>query len=218
VTAPPEHKGRRLARAVAAYRTVRARWRRLELWLEHRYPKLYDARHAATGIGRALWPLVGPLLAALVVVPIVALLAALVALLGIRAPSIDLPSVDLPDVPFPHLTAPGWLRAIGDAVGAFLSVVGPVARYVVLAAAVIIGVRRTRQVRRRRTAAEQIGRPELLRRAGGRPSAAPSPRPRAGASTLGEASVRDHAATGRLVSAPARGIRRSALQVAPGLE
>jgi hypothetical protein len=90
VTGPPPPERRRLTRALAAYRKLRDRRRRLELWLEHRYPKLYDARHADTGVGRALWPLVGPLLAALIVLPIVALLAALVALLGLHAPSIDL--------------------------------------------------------------------------------------------------------------------------------
>jgi hypothetical protein len=41
-------------------------------------------------------PLLGPLLAALILLPLIALLAWLVALLGLEAPSIDLPSVDLP--------------------------------------------------------------------------------------------------------------------------
>jgi hypothetical protein len=169
----------------------RDRQRRLERWLEQRYPKLYDARHAVTGIGRALWPLVGPLLAALIIVPIVALLAALVALLGIHAPSIDLPAVDLPDIPFPHITAPGWLRAIGDAVVAVLSVVGPVLTYGGLAAAVVIGLRRTRQVRRKRAEAEQLGRRELLRRLAVVLAAAEAGARARDATTVGAASARD---------------------------
>ena len=187
VTGPPPPQRRRLGRTLAAYRTLRDRRRRLERWLEQRYPKLYDARHAATGIGRALWPLVGPLLAAL----IVALLAALVALLGVHAPSIDLPSVDLPDIPFPHITAPGWLRAIGDAIGAVLSVLGPVAKYAALAAAVVIGLRRTRQVRRKRAEAEQLGRRELLRRLAVVLAAAEAGARARGATTVGAASARD---------------------------
>lgn len=163
IVAPPPGN-RRAARVVAAYRAVRARQRRLEIWLERRYPTLYDARHAATGIGRAVWPLLGPLLAALILLPVVALLAGLVALLGLTAPSIDLPAVDLPEIPFPNITAPSWLRAIGDAVGAVLSVLGDVAKYLLLAGAVVLGVHRTREVRHKRTAAEQVGRSELLRR------------------------------------------------------
>jgi hypothetical protein len=191
VTAPPPARHRRRGRASAVYRSLRARQRRLELWLEHRYPKLYDARHAATGIGRALWPLLGPLLAALIVLPIVAVLAALVALLGLHAPSIDLPSVDLPAIPFPDITAPGWLRAIGSAIGAVLSVLGFVAKYAVLVLAVVLGIHRTRQVRRRRTAAEQLGRPELLRRLAVALSAVEATARARGATTLGEASVED---------------------------
>lgn len=125
VTGPPPQRSRRVAHAMAAYQSVRARQRRLEMWLERRYPKLYDARHAATGIGRALAPLLGPLLTALIVLPVLALLAGLVALLGLQAPSIDLPSVNLPDIPFPDITAPGWLRAIGDAIGAVYRCSGP---------------------------------------------------------------------------------------------
>lgn len=190
VTGPPPQR-RRLARTLAVVRMGRDRQRRLERWLEQRYPKLYDARHAVTGIGRALWPLVGPLLAALIIVPIVALLAALVALLGIHAPSIDLPAVDLPDIPFPHITAPGWLRAIGDAVVAVLSVVGPVLTYGGLAAAVVIGLRRTRQVRRKRAEAEQLGRRELLRRLAVVLAAAEAGARARDATTVGAASARD---------------------------
>jgi hypothetical protein len=62
VSAPSPATSRRRGRAVALYRSVRARQRRLELRLERRSPMLYDSRHAATGIGRALWPLIGPLL------------------------------------------------------------------------------------------------------------------------------------------------------------
>jgi hypothetical protein len=54
-------------------------------------------------------------------------------------------------------------------------------------------VRRTRQVRRRRTAAEQIGRPELLRRLAVALGRAEARARSQGASTLGEASVRDDA-------------------------
>lgn len=191
MTVPPPAGDRRFRRVLAVYRSVRARQRRIELWLERRYPKVYDARHAATGIGHALWPLVGPLLAALIVLPIVAVLAALVAVLDLHVPSIDLPSVDLPAIPFPDITAPGWLRAIGSALGAVFSALAFVAKYVAIAIAVVLGVYRTRQVRRRRTEAEQVGRPELLRRLtvalGGVEATARA----RGATTLGEASVRD---------------------------
>jgi hypothetical protein len=191
VTAPPPARRRRFGRALAVYRSARTRQRRLELWLEHRYPKLYDARHAATGIGRALWPLLGPLLTALIVLPVVAVLAALVALLGLHAPSIDLPSIDLPAIPFPDITAPGWLRAIGAAIGAVLSVLGVVAKYVVIALAVVLGIQRTRKVRCQRTAAEQLGRPELLRRLAVALSAVEATARARGAATLGEASAED---------------------------
>jgi hypothetical protein len=153
-----------LARPLRAYRALQARQRRLERRLERRYPRLYDARHAATGIGRAMWPLVGPVLMALLVLPILAVLAALVAMLHLHAPSVDLPAVDLPSIPLPDVDAPAWLTAVGHAIAAFFSVVGTASRYVVLALAAILGVRRTREVRRKRTAAERIGRPELLRR------------------------------------------------------
>lgn len=115
-------------------------------------------------MSRALWPLIGPLLTALIVVPIFALLAGLAALLGLVAPSIDLPSVDLPDLPLPDVTAPGWLRVIGDALDAVFSVVGPPLKYVAIAVAIFFGVRRTQSTRRQRAEAEQLGRAELLRR------------------------------------------------------
>jgi hypothetical protein len=168
------------------YRSLRVRQRRLELRLERRYPRLYDSRYAATGIGRALWPLIGPLLTMLVVLPIVAALAALVALLGLHAPSIDLPSVDLPAVPFPDITAPGWLRAIGHAIGEALSVLVDISKYAVIALGVILGVRRTRTIRRRRLAAEQLGRPELLRRLATALRAAEATARERGATTAGE--------------------------------
>lgn len=160
MTTPPRPRSRRVARAVAAFGTVRVRQRRLEAKLERRFPGLYDARHAAQGLSRAVWPLLGPLLTALVVVPILALLAWLVAQLGLEAPSIDLPSVDLPEVPFPDVTAPGWLRAIGEALGTL----GAASKYLVIAGAVVLGVRRTRSTRRQRAEAERLGRVELLRR------------------------------------------------------
>lgn len=164
MTSPPRPKNRRVAWAAGVFGAVRARQRRLEARLERRFPALYDARHAARGMGRAVWPLLGPLLAALIVVPIVALLAALVALLGLSAPSIDLPSVDLPAIPFPDVAAPGWLRAIGQALGAVISVIGVVAKYAFIAVAVVVGLRRTQTTRRRRAHAERLGRHELWRR------------------------------------------------------
>jgi hypothetical protein len=191
VTAPPPAGDRRFRRLLAVYRSVRARQRRIELWLERRYPKVYDARHAATGIGHALWPLVGPLLAALIVLPIVAVLAALVAVLDLHVPSIDLPSVDLPAIPFPDITAPGWLRAIGSAIGAVLSALAFGSKYVAIAIAVVLGVYRTRQVRRKRAAAEQLGRTELLRRLAVALGGVEATARARGAATLGEASVRD---------------------------
>lgn len=164
VMAAEPSRSRRVARAAAAYRSIGARRRRLEMRLERRFPGLYDARHAASGLGRALWPLVGPLLSALLVLPVVALLVGLDALLDLEAPSIDLPSVDIPHVPSPNVSAPDWLRAIGDAIGAAISAFGDAAKYIVAVGALIIGVVRTREVRRKRMAAEQVGRRELLQR------------------------------------------------------
>ena len=138
--------------------------RRLERRLERRYPALYDARHAASGIGPVVWPILGPLLAMIVLFPIVVVLAWLWDLSGLQAPSVGLPSVDVPDIPWPTVTAPGWLQAVGEVLAAVLSVVGPAAKYVVLAGAVIFGVRRTQAVRRRRTAAAALGRTELASR------------------------------------------------------
>lgn len=91
-------------------------------------------------------------------------LAGLVGPLGLNAPSIDLPSVEVPPFPAPNIAAPGWLRAIGEAIDGPLSVLAPAIKYMVAAVVVILGVRRTREVRRKRTAAEQVGREELLRR------------------------------------------------------
>lgn len=152
-----------VARAATTYRRVVARQRELERRAERRFPRLYDARHALGGFGRVLWPLVAPLLAGLIVLPFAALYL-LGSLLDLQAPSIDLPSIDLPDVPLPSVTAPGWLRAIGDVIGACFSVLTAIAPYAVAVLAVILGVHQTRDARRRRIAAEQLGRPELLRR------------------------------------------------------
>lgn len=151
-------------RLATAYRSLTAMQRRFERRLERRYPSLYDARHALGAVGRAVWPLIGPLLAMVIVVPVVFLLAWLWDLLGLEVPAIDLPSIDLPDIALPTLGAPAWLRAIGDTLGAALSLLGPAAKYVVLVGAAIIGVRRTRAVRRQRKAAEELGRAELARR------------------------------------------------------
>ncbi|MEJ7798425.1 MAG: hypothetical protein WKF42_08005 [Solirubrobacteraceae bacterium] len=96
--------------------------------------------------------------------PIVALLAGIVALLSLVAPPIDLPSVDLPSVRFPDITPPGWLRAIAGAVAWVFGLLADASRYVVPALLLMLGVRRTREVRRKRREAEQIGRTELMRR------------------------------------------------------
>lgn len=191
MTAPPAARRGVVVRAATAYRSLLARQRRLERRLERRYPKLYDARHAATGMGRALWPLLGPLLMALVLLPIIAVLAALVAVLDLQAPSIDLPAVDLPSIPFPDVEAPGWLRAVGDALAAVFSVIGPAAKYIALACAAILGVHKTREVRRKRTAAEQIGRAELLRRLAVTLGAVESSARAQGAATVAQAAVRE---------------------------
>ena len=155
---PPRPRSRRAARAAAGYRTTLARWRQVELRLERRYPKLYDARHAAGGVGRALGPLLGPLLFALLVLPVLALLANLLPAMGLSTPSIDLPSVDLPQLPAPNITAPGWLQAVGDIIGAILSVLGLAAKYLVAVVVVILGVHRSREAHRRRTATGRVGR------------------------------------------------------------
>ena len=130
----------------------------MELRLERRYPKLYDARHATAGIGRALGPVLWPVLFVLLVLPVLALVARLVPPLGLDTPSIDLPSIDLPQFPLPDVTAPGWLQAIGEVIDAVLSVLAPATKYLVAVVVVILGVRRTRDARRRRTAAERVGR------------------------------------------------------------
>lgn len=126
----------------------------------------------------------------LILLPVVALLAGLVALLGLTAPSIDLPAVDLPDIPFPDITAPGWLQAIGDAVGAVLSVFGNIAKYRLLAGAVVLGVHRTGEVRRKRIAAERVGRSELMRRLAITLSTAEARARSQGPTTMSDASAR----------------------------
>jgi len=70
-------------------------------------------------------------------------------------------------------------------------VLGTAATYLVLAGAVIFGVRRTREVRRKRTAAEQVGRSELLRRLAVALSAAEASARAQGATTMADASARD---------------------------
>ncbi|WP_210491363.1 hypothetical protein [Patulibacter sp. SYSU D01012] len=151
---------RRGVRAVPA--RVRAIRTRAERWVERRHPRLYDARHAASGLGRLLGPLVGPVLFALVVVPVVALLAGLVALLGTLG--ITLPSVSLPDVDLPAIHPPDWLRAVGRVLGAIFDVAVQVARPVAVGAAVLYGVLRTREAWRARRRAEAVGQTELRRR------------------------------------------------------
>jgi len=153
---------RRVGSATAAIRRLGKRGRALRAPLERRFPSLYDARYAAQGIARAVGPLVSPMLIGLVVAPILLLLAALAQALGLKAPAIDLPSIalpsiDTPDIPAPNITAPGWLRVIGDV----LDLLG---QYLFAAVIVILGIRRTVKLRRKRIQAEQLGRRELLRR------------------------------------------------------
>lgn len=144
---------RRVGSATAALRRLGERGRAPRAQLERLFPSLYDARYAAQGIARVVWPLVGPVLTA----PILLLLAALAQALGLEAPAIDLPSIDLPSIDAPDITAPGWLRAIGD-------VLALLSQYLFAAVVVILGIRRTIKVRRKRIQAEQLGRQELLRR------------------------------------------------------
>lgn len=153
---------RRVGSATAALRRLGERGRAPRAQLERLFPSLYDTRYAAQGIARVVWPLVGPVLTGLLVAPILLLLAALAQALGLEAPAIDLPSIDLPsidapDIPDPNITAPGWLRAIGD-------VLALLSQYLFAAVVVILGIRRTITVRRKRIQAEQLGRQELLRR------------------------------------------------------
>lgn len=148
---------RRVGSATAALRRLGERGRAPRAQLERLFPSLYDARHAAQGIARVVWPLVGPVLTGLLVAPILLLLAALAQALGLEAPAIDLPSIDLPSIDAPDIPAPGWLRAIGD-------VLALLSQYLFAAVVVILGIRRTVKVRRKRIQAEQLGRQELLRR------------------------------------------------------
>ncbi len=143
---------------------------------------MYDARHALSGVGRVVWPILGPLLAMAILFPVVVLVAWLWNLAGLQTPRIDMPSIDLPEIALPNVGVPGWLRAIGDILGAAFSLLGAVGKYVVLAGAVFFGVRRTQAVRRQRRSAEEIGRAELERRM-------------AVALTLVEARARAHAAS-----------------------
>ncbi len=161
--------------------------------MERRYPALYDGRHAAAGIGRLLWPLIGPLLAALVLLPVVAVLAglvyALLALLG--ALGVEPPRVDVPTIPLPDVSAPGWLRWLGDAVSDVLDVLGPIARVLVVGGAVVYGIHRTWSARRTRREAEALGRTELVRRLGVALAATEERARAAGATTVGDAGARE---------------------------
>ncbi len=136
----------RARKSAGRLRRLGERRRRLEARLERAFPSLYDARHAAKGIGRVAWPLIGPLVMALVLV----VLAAVADALGLRAPAIDLPSIEFPsvDLPNPDITAPQWLRTIGEVIALLL-------KYLVTAAIVIYGIRQSITARRKRTAAEQ---------------------------------------------------------------
>ncbi len=138
----------RASRSVDGLRRLGERRRRLEARLERLFPSLYDARHAAKGVGRVAWPLIGPLLMALVLL----VLAAVAHALGLRAPAIDLPSIEFPSVDLPE-----WLRTIGEFIAVLL-------KYLIPAVIVIYGIRQSIAVRRTRTAAERLGRAQLLRR------------------------------------------------------
>ena len=143
-------------RAKALLQRLGARRRGLQARLERRFPDISDARHAGRGIGRVAGPLIAPVLAALILAPILALLATLVKPLGLEAPPIELPSVsfpDFPDLPDPEIATPDWLRSIGDAIAA-------VTPYLIPAAFVIYGIRRSLQERRKRLAAEELERRE----------------------------------------------------------
>lgn len=125
-----------------ALRRLGERRRRLEARLERAFPSLYDARHAAKGVGRVAWPLIGPL--------VLVVLAAVADALGLRAPAVDLPSIEFPsvDLPNPDITAPPWLRTIGEVIAVLLKYLAP-------AALAIYGIRQTIVARRKRKAAEQ---------------------------------------------------------------
>lgn len=153
---------------------VQVRQRALEARVERRWPRLYDSRHAVEGVGRLVWPLVGPIVAAvlfaLVVAPIIALLAGLIALLHLAGLTLPrLPDVDLPGLPDVHL--PGWLRSVLDAVGDVVSSIAgaladasEVLKWPIIVALVIAGLFRSRAAMRRRAEAEAIGEAELRRR------------------------------------------------------
>src|SRR4051794_26730129 len=59
---------REVSRVRVALRAIRTRRRQLEAHLERRFPALYDSRHAARGF----WPLVGPLITGVLLIPVVA--------------------------------------------------------------------------------------------------------------------------------------------------
>ena len=151
-------RSRRAAQAAAAYRKALARLRQVELRLERRYPKLYDARHAAAGIGRAQGPLLGAAAVCAPGAPRLGFADQSPAGNGAEHTSIDLPSFDRPEFPAPNITPPGWLRAIGGIIGAVLSVLAPAAKYMVAVVVVLVGVGRTREAHRRRKATERVGR------------------------------------------------------------
>lgn len=138
----------RASGSAGGLRRLGERRRRLEARLERAFPSLYDARHAAKGVGRVAWPLIGPLVMGLVLV----VLAAVADALGLRAPAVDLPSIEFPsvDLPNPDITAPQWLRTIGEVIAVLL-------KYLVPAALAIYGIRQSIVARRKRKAAEQSG-------------------------------------------------------------
>jgi hypothetical protein len=96
---------------------------------------------------------------AVVLLPLIALIAGLVVLFDLH-----LPSVSLPEPPRPTVAVPAWLQAIGTAIGAVLSALGTIAKYVVIVLAVGLGAYETMVARRRRSEAERVDRDELLRR------------------------------------------------------
>ncbi len=207
----PRHRRRGTRRLLRARDALLDRRARLERWVERRHPALWDARHAVEGVGRLLGPLIGAAVLLVLLAPLLALLAALAALLDVLdvdLPSVSLPSVPLPSIDLPSVDAPGWLRDVARVLGDVLGVVGQVLRWAVLAGGAAYGIHRTRRARRRRLAAEAVGRDELLRRllaaleavavqhAGGPPDALVGGSPEDGDGGLRERPARPAGATG----------------------
>lgn len=151
--------------AVRVVRAAEDRVERLERAVERRWPRLYDLRHAANGVGRLVGPLIGAVLALAILAPLLALLAALGALVDLLG--VDVPAVELPDVSLPSVGVPGWLHDVGavfSAIGGWIAAVASALQWPAIVALVVGGLVRSRNAVRRRAAADRIGRDELLRR------------------------------------------------------